>query len=137
MRPLQIKHPKKIAEALRLKNSRVHFIASGTNQLDFMKKHIAQPETFIDLQHALSTDIKEEKKHIVIGANVKNATLGGHSLILQHVPLVAEAVLAGTSQQIRNIASTAGNLMQRTSCVYFYDPNTPCKKRAPQAGAVL
>lgn len=134
MRPFEISHPKKITEALRLKNSSAHFIAGGTNQLDLMKKHIAQPETLIDLQHALSTDIKEEKKHIVIGANVKNATLGEHSLILQHVPLVAEAVLAGASQQIRNMASTAGNLMQRTRCVYFYDPTTPCNKRAPQSG---
>lgn len=134
MRPFQIEQPKTIAEALRLKNSSAQFIAGGTNQLDLMKKHIVQPETLIDLQHSLSNVIKEEKKHIVIGANVKNATLGENPLILQHIPLVAEAVLTGASQQIRNMASTAGNLMQRTRCVYFYDPTTPCNKREPQSG---
>ena len=134
MRPFQLEKSKSIAEALRLKNSTSQFIAGGTNQLDLMKKHIAQPETLIDVNISVSNEIKDNKKTISIGANVKNATLAENQIVLQEIPLVAEAVLAGASQQIRNMASTAGNLMQRTRCVYFYDHTTPCNKRDKNPG---
>lgn len=129
MRPFTIEKSESINDALRLKNEQSNFIAGGTNQLDLMKKHIAQPDVLIDVNQALFNEILHDKKKTIIGANVKNATLTVNPTILKYHPLISQAVLAGASQQIRNMASTAGNLMQRTRCVYFYDQTTPCSKR--------
>ena len=69
-----------------------------------------------------------------IGALVPNSDLAYHPLIEQRYPMLASAILAGASQQLRNMASTGGNLLQRTRCFYFYDPATPCNKREPGSG---
>lgn len=134
MRPFQLEKAKSIKDVLRHKNEQAAFIAGGTNQLDLMKKHIAQPDVLIDVNSALTNDITINGNTTIIGANVKNAVLAEHPHILQNYPLISKAVLAGASQQIRNMASTAGNLMQRTRCVYFYDKTTPCNKRENNTG---
>lgn len=129
MRPFNLEKGQSVKDILRLKNDDSTFIAGGTNVLDLMKKHITQPDTLIDVNAAISSGISQVKNRTIIGANVKNASLTTNQTILHYHPLLSKAVLAGASQQIRNMATTAGNLMQRTRCVYFYDHTTPCSKR--------
>ena len=111
------------------------FIAGGTNLLDLMKDHIEQPSRLIDIsQLPLKSVDDTEDGGLRIGALVPNADLAWHPLIEQHYPLLSRAILAGASQQLRNMASTGGNLLQRTRCFYFYDTATPCNKREPGTG---
>lgn len=109
------------------------FIAGGTNLLDLMKKNIAQPDTLLDVT-SLNAEVKQTKTGIRIGAMVRNSAAADHPEILSKFPLVAKAILAGASPQIRNMASMGGNLLQRTRCSYFYDTDLPCNKRKPGSG---
>ena len=111
------------------------FIAGGTNLLDLMKDDIEQPSRLIDIsQLPLKSIDRTDDGGVRIGALVPNADLAWHPLIEQHYPLLSRAILAGASQQLRNMASTGGNLLQRTRCFYFYDTVTPCNKREPGTG---
>ena len=111
------------------------FIAGGTNLLDLMKDHIEQPSRLIDIsQLPLKSVDATDDGGLRIGALVPNADLAWHPLIEQRYPLLSRAILAGASQQLRNMASTGGNLLQRTRCFYFYDTATPCNKREPGTG---
>ena len=111
------------------------FIAGGTNLLDLMKDDIEQPSRLIDIsQLPLKSIDRTDDGRVRIGALVPNADLAWHPLIEQHYPLLSRAILAGASQQLRNMASTGGNLLQRTRCFYFYDTVTPCNKREPGTG---
>ncbi|MGJ4885060.1 FAD binding domain-containing protein [Bradyrhizobium sp. HKCCYLRH1065] len=126
-----------VAEAVRLKAAtpEAKFIAGGTNLLDLMKYHVEQPRQLIDISHLPLTNVEETSAGGVrIGALVPNSTLAYHPLIESRYPLLASAILAGASAQLRNMASTGGNLLQRTRCAYFYDVATPCNKRTPGAG---
>lgn len=116
------------------KKTEGQFIAGGTNLVDLMKKHVAEPEALLDVSAALSKDIAIVRKGLLIGAMARNTDLTLHKDILSRYPLVARAVLAGASPQIRNMASVGGNLLQRTRCPYFYDVSTPCNKRKPGSG---
>ena len=111
------------------------FIAGGTNLLDLMKEDVERPSRLIDISR-LPLDTVEETAEggLRIGALVPNSDLAYHPLIAQRYPMVASAILAGASAQLRNMASTGGNLLQRTRCYYFYDTATPCNKRAPGSG---
>jgi xanthine dehydrogenase YagS FAD-binding subunit len=110
-------------------------IAGGTNLIDLMKIDVERPRHLIDISRLPLTDVEETQQGgIKIGALVPNSDLSYHPLIAQRYPLVASAILAGASQQLRNMASTAGNLLQRTRCFYFYDTATPCNKRTPGSG---
>lgn len=110
-------------------------IAGGTNLLDLMKKHIQQPDALVDITAALPTTIERDgKAGLRIGAMARNTAVATHPLVTERYPLLAQAILQGASPQIRNMASTGGNLMQRTRCPYFYDPALPCNKRAPGSG---
>ena len=111
------------------------YIAGGTNLLDLMKEHVAQPRRLVDITR-LPLDRVEERPDggLSIGALVPNSRLAWHPLVEARYPLLASALLAGASPQIRNMATTGGNLLQRTRCLYFYDPATPCNKRAPGSG---
>ncbi|HEX8826707.1 MAG TPA: xanthine dehydrogenase family protein subunit M, partial [Xanthobacteraceae bacterium] len=111
------------------------FIAGGTNLIDLMKEEVERPTQLIDITR-LPLDKVEETADggISIGALVPNSDLAYHPLIEQRYPLLASAILAGASQQLRNMASTGGNLLQRTRCLYFYDTATPCNKREPGSG---
>lgn len=111
------------------------FIAGGTNLLDLMKLQVETPETLIDISRLALTDIEErEDGGLTIGALVPNSDLAADARVIERYPVLSRALLAGASGQLRNKASTGGNLLQRTRCYYFYDPATPCNKREPGSG---
>jgi xanthine dehydrogenase YagS FAD-binding subunit len=111
------------------------FLAGGTNLVDHMKVGIANPELVVDVTRLPLDRIEETNSGGVrIGAGVRNSDLAADSRIRARYPMLAEALLAGASGQLRNLATTAGNLLQRTRCVYFQDVTTPCNKREPGTG---
>jgi len=111
------------------------FIAGGTNLIDLMKEDVERPSRLIDISRLpLKTVEETADRGLRIGALVANSDLAYHPLIAQRYPMLASAILAGASAQLRNMASTGGNLLQRTRCYYFYDTATPCNKRAPGSG---
>lgn len=134
MRPFTLIKAESTGKAFSHKNETAQFIAGGTNLVDLMKKDISQPEKLLDITAALSNKIEPLQKGIRIGAMVRNSTIASDATILAKYPLLAKAVLAGASPQIRNMASAGGNLLQRTRCPYFYDITTPCNKRKPGSG---
>jgi xanthine dehydrogenase YagS FAD-binding subunit len=111
------------------------FIAGGTNLIDLMKEDVERPSRLIDISRLpLKTVEGTADGGLRIGALVPNSDLAYHPLIEQRYPMLGSAILAGASQQLRNMASTGGNLLQRTRCYYFYDITTPCNKREPGSG---
>lgn len=134
MKPFKYHKPATIADALRKADGQSVYIAGGTNQVDLMKKQIHQPDALIDLSTAVSDEIISKRKGIEIGAMVTNDRLSTDPLLQKHFPLMGQAVLAGASPQIRNMATTGGNLLQRTRCPYFYNTALPCNKREPGTG---
>jgi xanthine dehydrogenase YagS FAD-binding subunit len=111
------------------------FIAGGTNLLDLMKEDVERPARLIDISRLPLKTVEETKDGgLRIGALVPNSDLAWHPKIEQRYPLLSSAILAGASAQLRNMASTGGNLLQRTRCYYFYDTATPCNKREPGSG---
>ncbi|PSO15707.1 xanthine dehydrogenase family protein subunit M [Bradyrhizobium sp. MOS003] len=111
------------------------FIAGGTNLLDLMKLGIERPPQLIDIGGLdLRTMAETPDGGLRIGALVTNAELAAHPLVRARYPLLSQAILAGASGQLRNKATTGGNLLQRTRCYYFYDPASPCNKREPGTG---
>jgi len=111
------------------------FVAGGTNIIDLIKEHVALPSQLIDITRLPLNKIEETKDGgLRIGAMVPNSDLAYHPLVEQRYPVLGSAILAGASQQLRNMASTGGNLLQRTRCLYFYDTATPCNKRQPGSG---
>ena len=111
------------------------FIAGGTNLLDLMKLQIETPAHLVDV-NGLALDRVEpaEGGGLRIGALVRNTDLAAHERVRRDYGVLARALLAGASGQLRNRATTAGNLLQRTRCPYFYDTDMPCNKRAPGSG---
>ncbi|CAD1793668.1 xanthine dehydrogenase family protein subunit M [Xanthomonas arboricola pv. juglandis] len=111
------------------------FIAGGTNLLDLMKLQIETPSHLIDV-NGLSLDTIEETPDggLRIGALVRNTELAADARVRRDYAVLSRALLAGASGQLRNRATTAGNLLQRTRCPYFYDTNQPCNKRLPGSG---
>jgi len=135
MNPFSYSKPTDVSQAVNLAGPATRFIAGGTNLLDLMKENIARPEHLIDITGLPLTDIQETANGgLMIGALVSNADLAWHPLIESRYPLLSQAVLAGASPQLRNMASTGGNLLQRTRCYYFYDATVPCNKREPGTG---
>jgi xanthine dehydrogenase YagS FAD-binding subunit len=111
------------------------FIAGGTNLIDLMKENVARPSRLIDITRLPLNRIEDlQDGGLRIGALVPNSNLAYHPQIAARYPLLASAILAGASAQLRNMASTGGNLLQRTRCLYFYDTATPCNKREPGSG---
>jgi xanthine dehydrogenase YagS FAD-binding subunit len=111
------------------------FIAGGTNLIDLMKEDVERPTRLIDITRLPLKAVEEMSDGgLRIGALVPNTDLAYHPLIEQRYPMLSSAILAGASQQLRNMASTGGNLLQRTRCHYFYDVVTPCNKREPGTG---
>jgi xanthine dehydrogenase YagS FAD-binding subunit len=126
-----------VADAVRqmAANPTAKFIAGGTNLIDLMKDDVERPSRLIDITRLPLKSIEETPDGgLRIGALVANSDLAYHALIEQRYPLLGSAILAGASQQSRNMASTGGNLLQRTRCAYFYDTVTPCNKREPGSG---
>jgi xanthine dehydrogenase YagS FAD-binding subunit len=111
------------------------FIAGGTNLIDLMRGDVERPAHLIDISRLPLTKVEEtDAGGARIGALVPNSDLAYHPLIEKRYPILSSAILAGASQQLRNMASTGGNLLQRTRCFYFYDTATPCNKRSPGSG---
>jgi xanthine dehydrogenase YagS FAD-binding subunit len=111
------------------------FLAGGTNLVDYMRLGVRQPDLLVDITH-LPYDRVEPLPGggVRIGAMVRNADLAADRTIRARYPLLAQALLAGASGQLRNLATTGGNLLQRTRCVYFQDISKPCNKRIPGSG---
>ena len=111
------------------------FIAGGTNLLDLMKLEIETPPHLVDVNGiGLDAIAKTREGGLRIGALVRNTDLAADRQVRRHYPLLARALLSGASGQLRNRATTAGNLLQRTRCPYFYDTHQPCNKRRPGSG---
>ena len=111
------------------------FIAGGTNVLDLMKLNIEKPKQVVDINKLSLNKIEElQNGGIRIGALVKNSDLAYHPTIVRSYPVLSEALLSGASPQLRNMATTGGNLMQRTRCPYFYSTDFACNKRIPGSG---
>ena len=126
-----------VADAVRrmAADPRAKFIAGGTNLIDLMKEDVERPAQLIDISRLPLNKVEETAEGgLRIGALVPNSSLAYHPLIEQRYPMLASAILAGASAQLRNMASTGGNLLQRTRCYYFYDTATPCNKREPGTG---
>lgn len=122
-------------DAIRLLRPEGKFIAGGTNLVDLMKEGVEQPSQLVDIQRLPLTTIRENSSGgVSLGALAKNTDTANHSLIRSRYPLLAQAILAGASPQIRNMATNGGNLLQRTRCVYFYDVAMPCNKREADSG---
>ena len=111
------------------------FIAGGTNLLDLMKLQVETPDKLVDISRLPLGEIEErEDGGLTIGALVPNADLAADPRVIAKYPVLSRALLAGASGQLRNKATTGGNLLQRTRCYYFYDTAMPCNKREPGAG---
>jgi xanthine dehydrogenase YagS FAD-binding subunit len=111
------------------------FLAGGTNLVDHMKLGLVEPGLVVDVGHLPLSDVDQlPEGGLRIGADVRNSDLAAHPIVRSRYPVLARALLSGASGQLRNLATTAGNLLQRTRCVYFQDVTTPCNKRTPGAG---
>ncbi|MGP4056002.1 FAD binding domain-containing protein [Mycobacterium sp. 4D054] len=111
------------------------YLAGGTNLVDHMKLGVAEPDLLVDVSRLELAEVSAtDDGGVSIGANVRNSELAAHPVIRSHYPMLTRALLSGASGQLRNAATTAGNLLQRTRCVYFQDVTTPCNKRVPGSG---
>lgn len=118
------------------RSNRAKFLAGGTNLIDLMKNGVEQPAELVDINHLPLTRIEQlSGGGVRLGALVRNSDTANHLLIRQNYPLLSQAILAGASPQLRNMATNGGNLVQRTRCPYFMDAGFPqCNKRAPGSG---
>ena len=111
------------------------YLAGGTNLVDLMKLEVMTPDVLVDVRRLTSDRIEEtEDGGVRIGAAVTNSDLAADRTIRSCYPVLSQALVSGASGQLRNLATTGGNLLQRTRCVYFYDTTTPCNKREPGSG---
>src|SRR5262245_37096521 len=120
--------------ALRACSVGAKYVAGGTNLLDLMKLHVETPGRLIDINGLPLGEVTPLGEGVRIGALARNSALAYHPLIVARYPMVSQALLAGASPQLRNMATVGGNLMQRTRCGYFRDATSPCKKRNPGSG---
>jgi xanthine dehydrogenase YagS FAD-binding subunit len=137
MHPFRYERPDDASSAVALLNQEptAVFLGGGTNLVDLMKLGVAQPEMLIDVSHLASNGVETlPTGGVRIGAAVRNSDLAGDRTIRTRYPMLAQALLAGASGQLRNLATTGGNLLQRTRCVYFQDISKPCNKREPGSG---
>ncbi len=137
MRPFAFKRVSSPADAVKIvrENTDARFIAGGTNLIDLMKEGVDLPDELVDISRlSLSLVRSLPDGGVSIGALAKNSDTANHPLVRRGFPMLSQAILAGASPQIRNMATNGGNLMQRTRCAYFYDVATPCSKREPGSG---
>lgn len=137
MKPFAYSRAEDAESAIHLisENHRAKFLGGGTNLVDLMRENIEQPDRLVDVTGLPLAQIDElSDGGVRIGALVRNSHLAAHPLIREGYPVLSQAILMGASGQIRNMATTAGNLMQRTRCYYFYDGQAACNKREPGTG---
>ena len=123
-----------VAEAVQAFGAGARFIAGGTNLIDLMKYEVEKPGRLIDITRLPLDQIEDHGNGLRLGALATNAKVAYDDRVTERYPLLRNAILAGASAQLRNAASTGGNLLQRTRCYYFYDVATPCNKREPGTG---
>jgi xanthine dehydrogenase YagS FAD-binding subunit len=136
MTPFTYARANNVPDALRLAGTMVgaKYLGGGTNLVDLMRETIERPAALVDVT-ALSTKIEaKDGGGLCIGAAAKNTALAGNRIVRERYPMLARAILAGASAQIRNMATVGGNILQRTRCTYFYDEAARCNKRLPGAG---
>lgn len=134
MKPFDYRRAKDLDAALRDPAPDTAFIAGGTNLLDLMKLQVLTPARLVDISRLGLDRIEAEGAGLRIGATVTNSDLAADPRVRARWPVLSRALLAGASGQLRNKATTGGNLLQRTRCPYFYDRATPCNKREPGSG---
>lgn len=136
MKTFSYGHARSVADAATAASKPgVKIIAGGTNLLDLMKLQVETPTTLVDINRLPLDRIEETTEGgLRIGALVRNSDLAADPRVRQHYGVLSRALLAGASAQLRNKATTAGNLLQRTRCYYFYDVTKPCNKRVPGSG---
>ncbi|HXB08249.1 MAG TPA: xanthine dehydrogenase family protein subunit M [Puia sp.] len=117
-----------------LKEPHGHFLAGGTNLIDLMKMGVVMPERLVDINGLPLKGIEKTSAGLRIGALATNSEVADHPLVLESYPLLSQAINAGASPQLRNMATVGGNMMQRTRCNYFFDTAMPCNKRVPGSG---
>ena len=123
------------AARLAANDTSARFLAGGTTLVDLMKLEVEQPTRLIDITELPLAEITPlPDGGLRIGAMVRNSDLAHHEVVRARYPMLAQALLAGASGQLRNMATTGGNLLQRTRCLYFRDTATPCNKREPGTG---
>lgn len=124
----------KAAVDAKIKTLSSAFIAGGTNLVDLMKRGVTAPEKLIDINSLPLKQITADAKGVMIGSLALNSEVAENAIIKTKYPLLAQAINAGASAQLRNMATVGGNMMQRTRCSYFYDTTMPCNKREPGTG---
>ena len=137
MRPFAYQRAADVEDAVRsaVGSPDAMFLAGGTNLVDLMKLGVARPDRLIDVSRLQLSGIEElDGGGLRAGATVRNTDLAADRLVRERYPVLAQAVLAGASGQIRNLATVGGNLLQRTRCSYFQDTSKPCNKRSPGSG---
>ncbi|GGI74574.1 molybdopterin dehydrogenase [Polymorphobacter multimanifer] len=134
MRPFAYSRATDLDHAARLAGDGARPIAGGTNLLDLMKLEVETPDALVDINRLPLGGIETHGDGLRIGALVSNSACAADERIRRDYPVLARAILAGATFQLRNMATTAGNLCQRTRCYYFYNTDMPCNKRAPGSG---
>ncbi len=137
MRPFAYSRPTTIVDAVAIqhRDAAAKYLGAGTNLIDLMKMGVERPEHLVDITHLPMSKIEERNGGFRVGALVRNSELAIHPGIRRQYPVLSHAILSGASPQIRNMATTGGNLLQRTRCFYFYDPTyAACNKRTPGSG---
>ena len=135
MKPFSYERAESVPDALSKISAEGAFLAGGTNLVDHLRLGIREAAQLVDISRLDLTQITElEGGGVRVGALVKNSDMAAHPLIRQKYPFLSQALLAGASGQLRNMATTGGNLLQRTRCVYFQDLTTPCNKREAGSG---
>ncbi|MCX7283723.1 MAG: FAD binding domain-containing protein, partial [Novosphingobium sp.] len=134
MKTFSLDHAASTDSALEALGGGARVIAGGTNLVDLMKLQVETPERLVSIRRAGLGEIAEDGDGLLIGALVSNADCAADLRVRSDWPLLARAILAGASPQLRNKATTGGNLCQRTRCGYFYDISQACNKREPGSG---
>ena len=136
MNPFQYTRSLAAAGAIQsvMKEPHAYFLAGGTNLIDLIKMGVVVPERVVDINHLPLKGIEKTAAGLRIGALATNSEVADHPLVLKDYPLLSLAINAGASPQLRNMATTGGNMMQRTRCGYFFDTTMPCNKRSPGSG---
>jgi xanthine dehydrogenase YagS FAD-binding subunit len=136
MNPFTYARAGNAVEALRLgAAAHARYLGGGTNLVDLMRENVEQPATLVDVTGLSTVMEQREDGGLLIGAGVRNTAVAEHQTVRARYPMLARAILAGASPQIRNMATVGGNLLQRTRCTYFYDDDgARCNKRDPGQG---
>jgi xanthine dehydrogenase YagS FAD-binding subunit len=136
MNPFEYQRATDVADAIDKSEAAgsAHYLGGGTNLVDLMREGIETPDVLVDVTKISRDIVAHEDGSILIGAGATNTAIAADQSVRDRFPLLSRAILSGASGQIRNMATAAGNLMQRTRCQYFYDEASRCNKRSPGVG---